>query len=105
MASITDEFRQVVESVPVQPPAVPVVVNVTARPLGTADEVRHEMVAQLTSALRWSGSIEYMIAEGVQAFVELGPKEVLTGLVGRIDKSVTAAACGTVAGVQVLASS
>jgi malonyl CoA-acyl carrier protein transacylase len=46
-----------------------------------------------------------MIAEGVQAFVELGPKEVLTGLVGRIDKSVTAAACGTVAGVQVLASS
>ena len=105
MASITDEFRQVVESVPVQPPAVPVVVNVTARPLGTADEIRDEMVAQLTSALRWSGSIEYMIAEGVQAFVELGPKEVLTGLVGRIDKSVTAAACGTVEGVQVLASS
>jgi [acyl-carrier-protein] S-malonyltransferase len=105
MASITDEFRQVVESVPVQPPAVPVVVNVTARPLGTADEVRHEMVAQLTSALRWSESIEYMIAEGVHAFVELGPKEVLTGLVGRIDKDVTAAACGTVTGVQMLASS
>ncbi len=105
MDSITDEFSQVVEAVPVQPPAVPVVVNVTARPLGTADEVRHEMVAQLTSALRWSESIEYMIAEGVHAFVELGPKEVLTGLVGRIDKDVTAAACGTVTGVQMLASS
>ena len=100
MAVIADEFRQAVEATPIQPPQVPVVANITARSMNTVDDIRHEMVAQLTSSVRWIESVEYMVAQGVTDFVEIGPKEVLTGLVRRINKSVTAVACGTVDGVE-----
>jgi len=105
MAVIADEFRRAVEATPIRPPQTPVVANVTARPLAGADDIRHEMVAQLTSSVRWIESVEYMAAQGITRFVEIGPKEVLTGLVRRIDKNVSALACGTAAGVQALASS
>ncbi len=100
MAVIADEFRRAVEATPIQPPRAPVVANITARPMSTVDDIRHEMVAQLTSPVRWIESVEYMVAQGVTDFVEIGPKEVLTGLVRRINKSVTAIACGTVDGVE-----
>jgi [acyl-carrier-protein] S-malonyltransferase len=105
MAVIADEFRRAVEATPIRPPQTPVVANVTARPLNSADDIRHEMVAQLTSSVRWIESVEYMAAQGVTRFIEIGPKEVLTGLVRRIDKNVSALACGTAEGVQALTSS
>jgi [acyl-carrier-protein] S-malonyltransferase len=104
MAVIADEFRQAVEAAPIQPPGVPVVANITARPLNTLDDIRQEMLAQLTASVRWVASVEYMITHGVKNFVEIGPKDVLTGLVGRINKDVKAVACGTVDGVQALIS-
>jgi [acyl-carrier-protein] S-malonyltransferase len=102
MAVIADEFRQAVEATPIQPPQVPVVANITARPLNSVDEIHQEMLGQLTSSVRWVDSVEYMVAQGATHFVEIGPKDVLTSLVRRIDKSVTALACGTVEGVQAL---
>jgi [acyl-carrier-protein] S-malonyltransferase len=102
MAVIGDEFRQAVEATPIQPPQVPVVANITARPLNTVDDIHQEMVAQLTSSVRWVDSVKHMIAGGVTDFVEIGPKDVLTGLVRRISKEVKAVACGTVEGVQSL---
>ena len=102
MAVIADEFRQAVEATPIQPPQVPVVANITARPLNSVDDIHQEMLGQLTSSVRWVDSIEYMVAQGATHFVEIGPKDVLTSLVRRIDKSVTAVACGTVEGVQTL---
>lgn len=105
MAVIADEFRQAIEATPIQPPQAPVVANITACPLNTVDDIRHEMMAQLTSSVRWVESIEYMIAQGVTNFVEIGPKDVLTGLIRRINKSIKAVACGTVDGVQALITS
>jgi len=102
MAVIADEFRQAVEATPIQPPQVPVVANITARPLNSVDDIHQEMLGQLTSSVRWVDSVEYMVAQGATHFVEIGPKDVLTSLVRRIDKSVTAVACGTVEGVQTL---
>jgi [acyl-carrier-protein] S-malonyltransferase len=104
MAVIADEFRQAVEATPIQPPGVPVVANITARPLNTLDDIRQEMLAQLTSSVRWVDSVEHMVTHGVKNFVEIGPKDVLTGLVGRINKDVKAVACGTADGVQALIS-
>jgi [acyl-carrier-protein] S-malonyltransferase len=63
------------------------------------------MVEQLTSSVRWIESVETMAAHGVTRFIEIGPKEVLTGLVRRIDKNVSALTCGTAAGVQALTAS
>ena len=102
MAVIADEFRQAVEATPIQPPRVPVVANVSARPLNDLADIRQEMIAQLTSSVRWVDSVEHMVANGVTHFVEIGPKDVLTGLVGRINKDAKAVACGTVEGVQAL---
>ena len=64
-----------------------VVGNVGAKPLSTVEEIRADLRAQLTSRVRWSESIQYMISQGVESFVELGSRNVLTGLLRRIDRS------------------
>jgi [acyl-carrier-protein] S-malonyltransferase len=70
--------------VDLRPPRIPVVGNVQARPLETADEVRQELLAQLTSPVRWTQTVQYLEAQGVSSFVEVGPGNVLAGLVRRI---------------------
>jgi [acyl-carrier-protein] S-malonyltransferase len=64
-------------------------------------EIRDELVKQLTSTVRWVESVQYMIAQGVTTFVEIGPKDVLTGLIRRIDKSVQTVNVGDAAGIEV----
>jgi [acyl-carrier-protein] S-malonyltransferase len=78
------EYDAAVVQVPLHPPQVPVVSNVTARILEDEGAIRREMIAQLTSPVQWVKSIEYMRSSGVQQFVEIGPKEVLAGLIRRI---------------------
>jgi [acyl-carrier-protein] S-malonyltransferase len=102
MAIIADEFRQAVEATPIQAPSVPIVANTTARPLSTVDDIRQEMVAQLTVSVHWVESVTYMVAQGATNFIEIGPKDVLAKLNRRINNSVTTVACGTVDGVRVL---
>jgi [acyl-carrier-protein] S-malonyltransferase len=102
MAVISDEFRQTVDATSIQPPEVPVIANVSAGPLETADDIRQEMLAQLTSSVRWVDSIQHMIDQGATNFIEIGPKDVLTGLVKRISKQVAATNCGTVDEVRAL---
>ncbi len=87
MACIADEFRLAVESTPLRDPAVPVVANITARPLASVMAIHEEMVSQLTSPVRWVASMQYALSKGVTTFVELGSGEVLTRLLRRIDRS------------------
>jgi len=68
--------------------SIPLVSNITARPLRTAEEVREELVQQLTRPVQWVNSVRYMIEEGVETFVEIGPGNVLSGLIRRIDGRV-----------------
>src|SRR5690606_30680193 len=74
-------FRTKIEEAPLHPPRVPVVANLTARPITTVEEIRAELIGQLTGPVRWTETIEFLVAEGVQRFVEIGPGTVLTGLV------------------------
>jgi [acyl-carrier-protein] S-malonyltransferase len=62
----------------------PVISNVTAEPLLAAEAIRRELIAQVTSPVRWIASVRRMAAEGVDTFVEIGPGSVLTGLIKRI---------------------
>jgi [acyl-carrier-protein] S-malonyltransferase len=75
---------------------MPVVGNVTARPLAGVDEIVDELVHQLTAPVRWMESVQWMIAQGVDTFVEVGPGKVLTGLVKRIDRGVRRVNVGSV---------
>lgn len=68
-------------------PRIPVYVNVDAVPVTEAEAARDALLRQVSRPVRWQQSIERMIADGVRLFVEIGPGRVLTGLVGRIDKS------------------
>lgn len=70
-------------------PVVPVISNVTARPLTSAAELREELVAQLTSPVRWVESVRTMAEGGARVFYEIGPGRVLAGLVRRIVPEAT----------------
>lgn len=100
MESAAHDFAQAVTNTPMHSPTVPVISNVTAHPLASVDEIRKELVAQLTASVQWTRSIEYMIQHGVTHFVEVGPKDVLAGLVRRINKDMHAVSIGDVASVK-----
>jgi len=65
------------------------------RPLTDPNDIRLELPAQLTSPVRWTETVRYMLAQGVTTFVELGSKDVLTGLLKRIDGNARGLAGGT----------
>jgi [acyl-carrier-protein] S-malonyltransferase len=67
---------------------VPVVTNVDARPLVTGNEARESLVRQVSQPVRWLESVEFLINQGVQAFIEIGPGKVLSGLVRQINRDV-----------------
>jgi len=71
-------------------PRVPIVANVRAEPIGTAEEAKEELLSQLSHCIQWKRSVQYMTASGVSDFVEFGPGKVLSGLVKRIDPAVKA---------------
>jgi [acyl-carrier-protein] S-malonyltransferase len=70
-------------------PALPVVANVTALPLATAADVKAELINQLTNPVLWQRGVEFMVSQGVDTFIEIGPGKVLAGLIRRINKDVT----------------
>lgn len=88
-------FASHVAATPIIVPRIPVIGNVQAQPLATVEEIRAELVAQLTSSVRWTASIAAMIEAGVTRFVEIGPGAVLAGLVKRIAPNVETANVGT----------
>ena len=88
MGTIQREFDEALTKVDIAEASFPVVGNVNAQPLLTVAEIKADLRAQLTSRVRWTESIQYMVAQGVETFVELGSKNVLTGLLRRIDRSV-----------------
>ncbi len=84
MQSAAEGMARAIEGATISDLQVPLIANVTAEPLLTADEVRREAVAQVTAPVRWVASVQRMASDGATTFLELGPGKVLTGLVRRI---------------------
>jgi [acyl-carrier-protein] S-malonyltransferase len=95
MIPAVEEFAARVAATPFTQPQITVIGNVSAAPLATVEEIRSELVGQLTSSVLWTASIEAMTQAGVTRFVEVGPGAVLTGLVKRIAPDATTANVGT----------
>jgi [acyl-carrier-protein] S-malonyltransferase len=94
MAEAAEAFAQVVARTLIAPARVPVVANTTAQPITHPDDIRAELAAQLTRPVRWVESVRAMHRAGVTLFVELGPKDVLCGLIKRIAEGVETRAIG-----------
>jgi [acyl-carrier-protein] S-malonyltransferase len=89
MEPVIAEFSKTVSKVRFRSPNIPVVSNVTARPLTDVDSIRKELVKQLRNCIQWQGSVEYMIHCGVATFYEVGPGRVLSGLIKRINSELS----------------
>lgn len=87
MGSIQREWDAAVEACPLRPPLTPVIGNVHAKPLKSAEEARADLKAQMQSRVRWTESVGEMLRMGAQVFVEGGSGSVLLGLVRRIAQS------------------
>lgn len=89
MRGASAAFGRAVAAAPIVDPAVPVVANASAEPLATAEAVRGELSVQMERPVRWTESVQAMVAAGVTTFVELGPGSVLQGLIRRIARDAT----------------
>lgn len=88
MASAAMSFTQAVHGTTIRPATVPIIANTTAQPISRVEQIRQELIAQLTHSVLWAPSMRFARDQGVHRFVEVGPGDVLTGLMKRIDRQV-----------------
>jgi [acyl-carrier-protein] S-malonyltransferase len=87
MASAVEPFAEAINATPMKTAQCPIIGNVTARPLTSPEDIRTELKEQLTAGVAWTASINYLLAEGVDTFVEVGPGDTLLSFVKRIDRN------------------
>lgn len=90
MQPAKDELQAAIEQTIFSTPKCPVYQNVDAKPYTDAAEIKANLIAQLTSPVRWTKSVQNMIADGADDFTECGPGKALQGMIGRINKAVSA---------------
>jgi len=83
------ELAAAIENTPFSTPVCPIYQNVNAKPQTDPEVIKANLVDQLTSPVRWTQSVQAMIADGADSFTELGPGAVLQGLIKKIDKEVS----------------
>ena len=90
MQPAKDELQEAIENTEFHEPVCPVYQNVDGKPHTDAAEIKTNLIAQLTSPVRWTQCVQNMIADGADDFTECGPGKALQGMIGRIDKNVAA---------------
>ena len=88
MKPAADGLSEIINRIEFKSPNLPVIANVTAQPVSTAEQIKSELVAQLCTGVQWQHSVEYMVNSGVKTFIEIGPGKVLTGLNKRINANI-----------------
>lgn len=102
MQPAADAMAEALAGVSINAPCVPVVSNVKAEAVTDPEEIRKLLVEQVTGAVRWRESIMWLAGQGVTELFEIGSGKVLTGLVRRIDKSLTGRAINTPADIETI---
>lgn len=87
MEPAKEELAAAINAASFSAPICPVYQNVTAKPSTDINEIKKNLIDQLTGAVRWTQSVQAMIADGATEFTEVGPGKVLQGLIGKIDKT------------------
>lgn len=89
MQPAKDELQQAIEQTQFHTPRCPIYQNVDAQAHTDADEIKQNLIAQLTASVKWTQEVQNMIAAGATEFVECGPGKALQGMIAKIDRSVT----------------
>jgi [acyl-carrier-protein] S-malonyltransferase len=90
MKPAAEKFQSVLNEITIQDTNIPVIANVTADVITRGTDIQAKLIEQLYSPVLWYPSIEYMVNQGVDTFIEIGPGKVLAGLMKSIDSSVKA---------------
>lgn len=90
MEPAREELAEAIENTIFHKPICPVYQNVVAKAVKDSVEIKENLILQLTAPVRWTQTIQQMIADGATEFIEVGPGKVLQGLVRKIDRTVTA---------------
>ncbi|NMA74383.1 MAG: ACP S-malonyltransferase [Bacteroidales bacterium] len=85
-----EELAEAIKNTTINKPKCPIYQNVDAKPHTDPDEIKELLIAQLTSSVRWTQTVQNMIADGATEFIECGPGKVLQGLIKKIDSNVNA---------------
>lgn len=101
MASAAEELAAALDAAPITAPRCPVIANVDAAPHAGPAGIRKALRRQVTEAVRWQQSVEGLIAQGFDRFIEIGPGRVLTGLMRKIDRKIKTLNVGTAAGLDI----
>lgn len=86
------ELQAAIEATEIKAPICPIYQNVDAKPHTDPAEIKENLIAQLTGAVRWTQTVQHILADGAEAFVEVGPGNVLQGLVKKVDRKVPTSA-------------
>jgi len=90
MQPAKDELQAAIEQTTFSQPKCPVYQNVDGKPHTNPEEIKQNLIAQLTSSVRWTQCVQSMIADGATDFTECGPGKALQGMIGKISREVTA---------------
>ena len=99
MSPAQNGLNAMIDSLTFHDPLVPLVGNVTAKTLNTAEEVREELRLQLTSCVQWNNTVKFMLNDGITDFYEIGHGRILSGMVKRIDRAASVTNIGDFASV------
>ncbi|MBD1380012.1 ACP S-malonyltransferase [Metabacillus arenae] len=88
MKPAAGQLREVLDQLSLREAKVPVISNVTAKPITDAQDIKEKLIEQLYSPVRWEESVRVMIDSGVTTFIEIGPGKVLSGLVKKVDRKI-----------------
>lgn len=97
MESAKVELQAAIEAVDILSPSCPIYQNIDAKPQTDPAVIKQNLIAQLTGAVRWTQTVQNMLGDGATAFVEVGPGNVLQGLVKKVDRQVQTSAASVTA--------
>ncbi|MEL4024364.1 ACP S-malonyltransferase [Lysinibacillus endophyticus] len=89
MRAASEKLGDALKNIEISQPDIPVIGNVWAKEIEDVSAIQHELVEQVYSPVQWENSVRYMLEQGVTTFIECGPGKVLSGLVKKIDRSVS----------------
>ncbi|MEO6150060.1 MAG: ACP S-malonyltransferase, partial [Mucilaginibacter sp.] len=90
MESARVELEAAIVKTAINKPVCPVYQNIDAKPYTDPEQIKHNLIAQLTGPVRWTQTMKHMIEDGATSFTEVGPGSVLQGLVRKVDRTIPA---------------